>query len=212
MRKSPPRANLHRQFGAGLVRRTCAVLCAILAMTACASDKGDSAQPAPVTPATATAAPGCIASGGGFLQARLRGALSADIDWSNEHLQCEGGPRPDGRGLRMTLAGPLPGSTTTQLRFIFGINYQDAAPGTAQALPTNITVILEGGKQMFATRGDERCAVETLERAPLLTTSHLDRVHVRGYCTGPANELAGDSRLLIPTFEFTGVVNTGDGP
>jgi hypothetical protein len=35
---------------------------------------------------------------------------------------------------------------------------------------------------------------------------------VRGYCTGPANELAGDSRLLIPTFEFTGVVNTESSP
>jgi hypothetical protein len=98
------------------------------------------------------------------------------------------------------------------LRFIFGIDYADAAAGAAQALPTNITVILEGGKQMFATRGDDRCAVETLERAPLQASTHLDRVHVRGYCIGPANELAGDSRLLIPTFEFTGVVNTGDGP
>jgi hypothetical protein len=72
-------------------------------------------------------------------------------------------------------------------------------------------VILEGAKQMFATRGDDRCAVETLERTPLANAGHQDRVHVRGYCTGPANELAGDSRLLIPTFEFTGVVNTGDG-
>jgi hypothetical protein len=178
-------------------------------MTACASDKGD-AQPAAAS--TSAAAPGCIPSGGGFLRARLRGALSADIDWNNEHMQCEGGPRPDGHGLRMTLAGPLPGSGATRLRFIFGIGYQDTAAGTAQALPTNVTVILEGGKQMFATRGDERCAVETLDRAPLLTASHLDRVHVRGYCTGPANELAGDSRLLIPTFDFTGVVNTGDGP
>jgi hypothetical protein len=112
----------------------------------------------------------------------------------------------------MTLAGPLPGNSATRLRFIFGIGYADAAAGTAQALPTNVTVILEGGKQMFATRGDARCAVETLEREPLQAASHLDRVHVRGYCTGPANELAGDSRLLIPTFEFTGVVNTGDGP
>ena len=127
-------------------------------------------------------------------------------------MQCEGSPRPDGHGLRMTLAGPLPGNADTRLRFIFGIGYADAAPGMAQALPTNVTVILEGGKRMFATRGDARCAVETLERAPLQSASHLDRVHVRGYCTGPANELAGDSRLLIPTFEFTGVVNTGDGP
>ena len=181
----------------------------MLAMAACAADTGEAARPA----AAANAAPaGCMASGDGFLQARLRGALSADVDWSNAHMQCEGSPRPDGHGLRMTLAGPLPGHDTTKLRFIFGIDNDDVASGSAQALPTNVTVILEGGKQMFATRGDDRCAVETLERTPLPNAGHQERVHVRGYCTGPASELAGDSRLLIPTFEFTGVVNTGDGP
>lgn len=203
MRKSSSRATFPRQIGAGLARAT---LCTTLAMTACASDKDE-----PVAAADSAAA-GCIASGGGFLQARLRGALSADVDWSNDRMQCEGGPRPDGQGLRMTLAGPLPGDDGTRLRFIFGIGYTDVAAGAAQALPTNVTVILEGGKQMFATRGDERCAVEKLERAPLATASHLVRVHVRGYCTGPANAMNGDSRLLIPTFEFTGVVNSGDTP
>lgn len=182
------------------------MLCAALTVTACASDKDEA--PAAMN----TAAPGCIAGGGGFLQARLRGALSADVDWSNDRMQCEGGPRPDGQGLRVTLAGPLPGNDATRLRFIFGIGYTDVAAGVAQALPTNVTVILEGGNQMFATRGDERCAVEKLERAPVPTASHLARVHVRGYCTGPANAMNGDSRLLIPTFEFTGVVNNGDTP
>jgi hypothetical protein len=202
MRKSSSRATLRRQFGAGLARVS---LSAALAMTACASDKDEP------PPAGASAAHGCIANGGGFMQARLRGALSADIDWNNDRMQCEGGPRPDGHGLRVTLAGPLPGDDTARLRFIFGIGYTDVAAGAAQALPTNVTVIVEGGKQMFATRGDERCAVETLDRAPL-TAGNLVRVHVRGYCTGPANAMSGDSRLLIPTFEFTGVVNNGDIP
>jgi hypothetical protein len=207
MKSSLPRT-IGSQIGAGRARRAGLLLCLTLTMTACASDKKD-ATPAAATPPHAQ---GCIASGGGFLQAQLRGALSADLQWSNDHMQCEGGPRPDGHGLRMTLAGPLPGDGSATLRFIFGIGYRDVAAGAAQALPTNVTVIIEGGKQMFATRGDARCAVETLERAPLPVAAHRDRVHVRGYCTGPANELAGDSRLLIPTFEFTGVVNTGDDP
>jgi hypothetical protein len=206
----PPITGSH--IGAGLERRAAALLCLMLAMAACAGDKGDGAPGATAAAPSAAAEAGCIASGGGFLQARLRGAFSADVDWSNAHMQCEGGSRPDGHGLRMTLAGPLPGHDKTLLRFIFGIGFTDVAAGSAQALPTNVTVILEGGKQMFATRGDDRCAVETLERTPLPNAGHQDRVHVRGYCTGPASELAGDSRLLIPTFEFTGVVNTGDGP
>jgi hypothetical protein len=120
--------------------------------------------------------------------------------------------------LRVTLAGPLPGdpaekSPARQLRFIFGIDYKDQAAGSAQALPTNVTLILEGEGRLFATRGADRCAVEVLERAPLLAEGgRFERVHVRGYCTAPAAELAGDARVLLPTFEFTGRVAAGDAP
>lgn len=190
-------------------------LLAGIAMSACASDSGDGHA----KHATATSAePGCIAGGGGALHARLRGALTADLAWTNEMMLCEGGARPDGHGLRVTLAGPLPGSQADnsparRVRFIFGIDYKDVAAGGAQALPTNVTVILEGEGRIFATRGADRCAVETLERVPLLAEGgRFDRVHARGYCTAPAAELAGDARLLLPTFEFTGRVAAGDPP
>lgn len=211
MRKSRWDAILSRQMGTTLVHRLCLPACLVLAMTACASDQGDN-TPAAVAGAAKPASRGCIASGGGLLQAQLRGALTADVNWRNEDMQCEGGPRPDERGLRMTLAGPLPGDADKrQLRFIFGIDSKDVASGVAQALPTNVTVILEGGGQMFATRGDNHCAVEKLERTPL-PAAHVERIHVRGYCTDPATGLTEDARLLIPTFEFTGVVNTGNSP
>lgn len=194
-------------------------LCLLLAgiTTACASDSGESGKK---EPDSAAATPGgCIAGGGGALQAQLRGALTADLDWSNDRMLCEGGARPDGKGLRVTLAGPLPGAgageapAPRQLRFIFGIDYQDQAAGRAQALPTNVTVILEGEGRMFATRGSDRCAVETLERLPLAAEGgRYERVHVRGYCTEPAADLGGDARLLVPTFEFTGRVATGEAP
>lgn len=131
-------------------------------------------------------------------------------------MRCEGGQRPEGDGLRLTFAGTLPaadGHAARQLRFIFGINLHDSAQGPAQALPTNLTVILEGEQQMFATRGDERCAVETLERTPLLASDgRKQRVHVRGYCTSPAVDLAGEASLLMPTFEFTGLVTMEASP
>ncbi|HMA12842.1 MAG TPA: hypothetical protein VKO83_13210 [Steroidobacteraceae bacterium] len=191
-------------------------LLAGITMTACASDSGEGS---PKESAAAPAAEaGCIAGGGGALQAQLRGALTADLNWANEVMRCEGGARPDGHGLRVTLAGPLPGaaaggSPARQLRFIFGIDYKDLAAGSAQALPTNVTVILEGEGRIFATRGADRCAVESLERVPLLAEGgRFERVHVRGYCTAPAAELSGDARLLLPTFEFTGRVAAGDAP
>lgn len=183
-------------------------------MSACASDNGEGA---PQKTAAAATAAGCIADGGGNLRAQLRGALTADLEWSNELMLCEGGARPDGKGLRVTLAGPLAGAAPDKsprhLRFIFGIDYKDAAAGSAQALPTNVTVILEGEGRMFATRGNDRCAVETLTRTPLpAEAGKFERVQVRGYCTEPAAELAGSERLLLPTFEFTGRVATGDAP
>lgn len=189
-------------------------LCLLMAgitMTACASDSGEDARR--IAGAAAQAGAGCIAGGGGFLRARLRGALTADLDWSNERMQCEGGARPDGKGFRVTLAGPLAGDGARQLRFIFGIDHEDQAAGSAQALPTNVTVILEGEGRMFATRGSDRCAVESITRTPLPAQSGaFERVQVRGYCTEPAAELAGDARLFIPTFEFTGRIATGEAP
>jgi hypothetical protein len=199
----------------GIIRVRLAGLLAAVAVTACAG--GDHQTPAAAavagSPGASGSAGGCIAGGGGFLQAQLRGAITADVAWNNPGMRCEGGPRPDGQGLRLTLAGPAPEDASRQLRFIFGIDYQDVAAGVAQALPTNVTVILEGGGRMFATRGDERCAVEKLERVPLAGgDAGLMRVHVRGYCLEPAGEMAGDGRLLIPTFEFTGIARAGESP
>jgi hypothetical protein len=182
----------------------------VLACAACSRDASQAADQSESQSTQATA--GCIAGGGGYLQAQLRGALVADLDWRNADMQCEGGLRPDGHGLRVTIAGPLPvaqGAAPRHLRFIFGIDPRDIASGVAQALPTNVTVILEGEQQLYATQGDGHCAVELLERAPLEAAGRKrDRVHARGYCLDPATTLAGDARLLVPTFEFTGVANT----
>jgi len=182
------------------------------AAAACSGKPGNddkaAANPAANPP---PAAAGCA---DGFLKARLRGALDADLDWHDAGMHCEGGPRPGGKGLRVTLAGPIPdsGEPPRQLRFIFGIATRDVAAGAAQALPTNVTIILEGSGQMFATRGDGHCAVEKLERTPLTDDASRLRVHVRGYCLDPAGAMTGDERLHVPTFEFSGVVNAGEDP
>jgi hypothetical protein len=183
-----------------------ALVAASLACMACSGDHDQTSGQ------VAGHADGCMAGAGGYLHAQVRGAITADINWSNADMQCDGGPRPDGKGLRLTFAGKLPDSAR-QLRFIFGIDEHDIAAGAAQALPTNLTVILEGEQQLFATRGGERCAVESLERTALQGgTTSRSRVHARGYCLGPATSVAGDARLLVPTFEFTGIADTELAP
>jgi len=189
--------------------RAPALVALALACTACGNDKARD---------DAAATTGCLPAEGGHLRAQLRGAVTADLEWSSADMQCAGSPRPDGHGVRLTFAGRLPASSAAsghgaqpahQLRFIFGIDERDIAAGTAQAMPTNLTVILEGEKQLFATRGDQHCAVESLERSPLPSADNRrSLVRARGYCLGPATNVAGDARLLVPTFEFTGVADT----
>lgn len=168
--------------------------------------------PQDATAAATAQTQGCLESGDGSLEAQVRGALVADLKWSNAEMQCDGGPHPDGSGIRITVAGPLPGTSST-LRFIFGIDPHDTASGVAQAFPTNLTLLVEGGSQLYATRGNDKCAVETLQRTPLpKSAGGLDRVKVRGYCVGPASDIPGSTRVLVPTFSFTALLRTGDDP
>ncbi len=175
-------------------------LLAVLALAACARGT------APSTGVEPAAAAGCLGGGDGKLEADLRGALVADLAWRDAQMQCDGDVRPDGSGLRITLVGPL--DATRNLRFIFGIELADAADGPAQVLPTNLTVLVEGEATLFATRGADKCAVEQLQRTPV--SPLLERVDVRGYCLGPASDLAGEQRLLVPTFSFTALARRGE--
>jgi hypothetical protein len=178
-----------------------------------------SADPAPATADTAQTnrATQCLADAGGYLRAQIRGAINADLDWHDADIRCEGGPRPDGQGLRVSIAGPLPASAGEHagrtLRFVFGI--QMAATVTdGSALATNLTAIVEGGggsadAALFATRGDDKCTVDRLQRRGAAGGSQAGqyRIEARGFCLGPANSLDGESRLLVTTFDFAARVS-----
>lgn len=181
-----------------------------LAMVACSAsgvpDAGSVAQGAARDTAPATA--GCLASGDGFLRARMRGALDLDIDWRNGDIECTGGQRPDGSGLRVTFAGPLQ-SDGRRLRFVFGIG-QATEGVAAQGLPTNLTVIFEGERRLFATQGDDKCTVDSLTQqrtGPLGGKSRSWRVEARGFCIEPASTLQGTERLLVMRFDFAGRID-----
>ena len=166
------------------------------------------------TPTASTAAPaaaGCFAAGDGFLRARVRGALALDLDWKNEQMQCEGGPRPSGNGVRVSIGGPARGDGR-RIRMVFGI----AGIGEGRdgdGLRTNVTILFEGEKRIFSTQGDDKCTVDKLTQQRVETLGKdraIYRVVARGFCLGPATSLSREERLFLTSFDFAGRVEFGD--
>ncbi len=169
----------------------------------------------PVRPETPAAPPraahGCLVTGNGYLRARIRGALTLDVNLHDGELECDGGARPDGSGIRVSFAGPLR-SDGRRLRMVFGVG--TASEGTAgRELPTNLTVIFEGEQRLFATRGEDKCTVDELsqERVGALGgPSRSYRVVARGFCIAPASALNDRSQILVSSFDFAGSVTFTD--
>ena len=154
----------------------------------------------------------CLAAGGGYLRARIRGALQLDVDLHNSELECDGGMRPDGSGIRVSFAGPLR-SDGRRLRMVFGIS--GAAEGSAgRERPTNLTVIFEGEERIFATRGDDKCTTDELQQeriGALGGTTRSYRVIARGFCISPVSALSNNTEsILVTRFDFAGSVTYDD--
>jgi hypothetical protein len=165
------------------------------------------AEPAPASPATAAAKTpaGCLPAGDGFLRARIRGALSLDVNWRNGELECEGGARPNGSGIRLSFAGPQQ-SDGRRLRLVFGIAATgEGTPG--KALPTNLTVIFEGEQRLFSTRGEDRCTVDSLKQeriGALGGPTRTYRVLARGFCIDPVSALSSNETIIVNSVDFAG--------
>jgi hypothetical protein len=148
---------------------------------------------------------GCLITGNGYLRARIRGAMNLDVNWHDAEMQCEGGPRPDGSGLRVAFAGPRH-ADGRRLRLVFGVDSAREGHG-GHELPTNLTVIFEGEDRLFATRGDDHCTVDELrqERVGALGGGVRSwRIVARGFCIAPASTLSSDARILVSSFDFAG--------
>lgn len=163
--------------------------------------------PPAATPATAA---GCLPGGNGYLKARIRGALNLDIDWRNAELECDGGPRPDGSGIRMAFAGPRR-ADGRRLRLVFGVSMAREGRG-GRSLPTNLTVIVEGAQRLYTTRGEDRCTVDTLSQQRLRAPGAPRRYRIvaRGFCVAPAATLNNAERILVSSFDFAGKAVFGD--
>jgi hypothetical protein len=189
----------------------CPLTAALLGWTLLAALRADAAPVAAPPPTASPHTSGCLANGNGFLRAKIRGALNLDINWHNSEMECEGGGRPDGSGLRVSFAGPLH-SDGRRLRLVFGVG--EAREGKAgRALPTNLTVIFEGEQRLFATRGQDKCTVDDLTQqrfGALGGKVRTYRVIARGFCISPASTLDDREHLLLSSFDFAGRLTFGD--
>jgi hypothetical protein len=189
-----------------LHRAMAAFSCAALSVIA----QGAAGTPTP--PATkSTASVGCFAGGDGYLRARVRGAVDLDLDWKNAEMECAGGPRPSGNGVRVSIGGP-PRGDGRRIRLVFGI--AGVAEGASGAtLRTNVTLLFEGEQRVFATQGDDKCTVDSLSQQRVENfggSRAIYRVVARGFCLGPATSLTRGERVLMTSFDFAGRVEFGD--
>ncbi len=161
------------------------------------SAAGASAAPPPAAgPAV------CLASGDGYLRARVAGAVEARVDWRNKGLRCEGESRDSPPGVRLSFQRP---GNKPDLLFVFGLTgVREGHP--AHEVATNLTVIVQGTDRIYGTLGDSRCTVDSLAQRPLADGKRY-RVEARGFCTQPAHAVRGEGAVLVSTFEFAGVVN-----
>jgi len=147
----------------------------------------------------------CIPSADAYLRARLRGESDLDLNWSDADMQCDGDPRPDGSGERVTFIGHAPAG---MIRLVFGVT---AAPTTmfARNVPTNVTVIFEDQQKLYSTAGDSKCTIDELKARsiPDAGIGRWLRIEARGYCTGPATIITGSDSLLLDRFDFAGIVH-----
>jgi hypothetical protein len=196
------------------------ILCLILMLSGAATAFADSPQgastlaaaqlpaaAAPVAQAPAAtetaAAAACLISGDGYFRAHLAGAIDATIDWPNSGTRCEGEPRDQPPGVRLSFQRGSGGAT--DLLFVFGITGVRKGQSLREA-GTNLTVIVQGTNRIFGTLGDSRCTVDSLtQRALKIPGSY--RLEARGFCTQPAHAVRGDGAVLVSTFEFAGAVN-----
>lgn len=153
----------------------------------------------------------CRPADSGSLNARLQGAIVADIDWASPATpQCLGGPRPGGGGLRLLYKGKASG--TEPLLIVVGLALPLQA-GTARNVPVNVTVVREGTGVFYATQGEDKCALDEVRLEPIDESSGRYRLAGRGYCTQPARAVGTDAgAVLMSRFDVTALIDAPREP
>ena len=144
----------------------------------------------------------CLASGDGYLRAKMAGAVDANLDWPNDGTRCEGESRDTPPGIRLSFQRAS--AVKPNLLLVFGLSGVTQGQ-SAHEVKANLTVIVQGTSRIYGTLGDSRCTVDSLTQRPL-NAAGAYRIEARGFCTQPAHAVRGKGDVLVSTFEFAGPV------
>lgn len=143
--------------------------------------------------------PACV----GDLQVGFSGAFDARLG-PPARQSCDGGPRPDGDGLRIAYRSQAIGGDDQILTIL-------AIPGIARGqtgteLPLNVTVVREGKGEFFGARGPGRCTVDIATHEPAGEPDFW-RLAGRGRCQDDLEAVAREGEITVSAFEFSAVVS-----
>lgn len=150
---------------------------------------------------------GCAS--GGELVADVYGSLEGRLDWRGEDLECDGMPRPRGRGARLRFAGPA-GTGDGAARLAFIIALPDLERGkTAKELPAGVTLMQEHAGRFFSTPEQTACWADIEQQDPLgnaVDDDEPNEYFIRGllYCVAPLAELNGNASVTLRDLRFSG--------
>ena len=209
-----PRLSSSNRYDSVRRCRGAALLCAFALLIACklhAQEQRAGVEGSPESSAQASPGSHCLPDGSGYLRARLRGSIDADLDWGYAALECTGAVRPTDGGIRLKFTGSIrqkDGATRT-LVLVFGIAGLKEGRD-AKVMPVNVTAIREGTGEFYGTQGDDKCTLDEVKQTPLAgipLRERTYRVTARGFCTEPARAIKGAGAVLISRFDFAGRVD-----
>jgi len=184
-----------------LFRTRTGLLLTFAAAFASCKPAGETADPV----ARAEPQPVLMCGDRGRLQAQLYGAISAQLLWNRDELECGGMPRPEGRGARLHFAGQVD-AENHRITLIIAIPELQRA-GTGTEYPSNVTVIEEGSGRFFSTSGLDNCLTDITALNAVDETG--DRFSIDGnlYCVSPLAEINGTSSMSISDMQFSGLLD-----
>jgi len=155
----------------------------------------------------------CDAPPDAYLEARLAGALDAELHWAAADMRCDGMRRPDGLGLRVTFQGEVAGRRLTLVFAAARLGEGESA----RAVPVNVTLIREDDT-VYGTQGDGHCLLDEVRQAPLGPPAAAGaprrwRIEARGFCLDPARAaVTGTGAILLSRFDFLGQLSWDPDP
>lgn len=140
----------------------------------------------------------------GFWTGRIFGAAVVEFDWRGARLDCAGNARPDGRGLRLFLAG-RPAASRDRLLLVIGIaaSLAEVAEIAGPEHPVSVTLVDERSSQFF--HGPEgRCFTRIRAVAPLPDAAGSYRVEGDLYCAGAIAAVTAPGSVTLGDMRFAG--------